>query len=172
MSVHGHRAGAGGVSVAVLTISDTRTDETDDGGRTLRELLTAAGHEVVHHAILKDEPADVRREVERLVAGGTVRAVVTTGGTGISARDSTIEALEPLLEKRLDGFGELFRMLSYEQVGAAAMMSRALAGTVRGVVVVALPGSVDAVRLAVDKLLAPELGHMAKVAERVAGKAR
>lgn len=172
MSVSEHRKRGRGVQVAVLTISDTRTEADDEGGRTLRELLERAGHEVVHRAILKDEPEDVRREVERLVASGTVRAVVTTGGTGISARDSTIEALEPLLEKRLDGFGELFRMLSYAEVGAAAMMSRALAGTVGGVVVVALPGSVDAVRLAVEKLLGPELGHMAKIAEKVAGTVR
>jgi molybdenum cofactor biosynthesis protein B len=157
------------VRVAVLTASDTRTVENDESGRTLREGLTAAGHEVVSYAVVRDEPDEVQREVRRLIENGIARVVVTTGGTGITARDTTYEALDGLLEKRLDGFGELFRALSYEQIGAAAMMSRAVAGTYRGGLIVALPGSADAVRLALEKILVPELAHLAKLAARRAG---
>jgi molybdenum cofactor biosynthesis protein B len=154
------------VRVAVVTVSDTRTEADDEGGRLLRERLTAAGHEVVDHRIVKDEPADVRAHVVALLDAGRAEAIVTTGGTGIAARDSTYEAIDGLLEKRLDGFGELFRMLSYAEVGAAAMLSRAVAGVARGAVIIALPGSVNAVELALTKLILPELAHMAKLAAR------
>jgi|GEM_PF-524066 len=164
-----HRASAvARVRVAVLTVSDTRTPDDDASGRLLREGLTAAGHEVVAYAVLRDESDDVRREVRRLIEGGAAQIVITTGGTGIAARDSTYEALDALIEKRLDGFGELFRALSYAQVGAAAMMSRAVAGTYRGGFIVALPGSTDAVRLALTQILLPELAHLAKLAARSA----
>lgn len=157
------------VRVAVLTVSDTRTVEDDESGRVLREGLTAAGHEVVSYAVVRDEPDEVRSEVRRLIESGVARVVVTTGGTGITARDSTYEALDGLLEKRLEGFGELFRALSYAQIGSAAMMSRAIAGTYRGGLIVALPGSTDAVRLALTQILVPELPHLAKLASRSAG---
>ena len=161
-----HRASSPSVRVAVITVSDTRTLEDDESGKAVRELLRAAGHSVPAHAIVRDEPLPVRDEVRRLLVNGIAQVVVTTGGTGISARDSTYEALSMLIEKRLDGFGELFRALSYESIGPAAMMSRAVAGTCLGGMVVALPGSLDAVRLACEKLLVPELGHMAKLAAR------
>lgn len=163
-----HRAhGKSPVRVAILTVSDTRTPETDESGRLAAELLSAAGHEVTERAIVKDEPQDVRAEVLRLLGAASV--VVTNGGTGIAARDSSYEAVAALLDKRLDGFGELFRALSYAEVGAAAMMSRAIAGTVPGGgVVVALPGSPGAVRLALEKILLPELGHLEKLARRPA----
>jgi molybdenum cofactor biosynthesis protein B len=155
------------VKVAILTVSDTRTEADDEGGRILREALCGAGHEVVHQAIVKDEPRDVRERVEALLRDRAAEVVVTTGGTGVSARDTTYEALIGLMEKKLDGFGEIFRSLSFGQVGAAAMLSRAVAGTVAGGgVVIALPGSPDAVRLAVEKLIVPELGHLAKLARR------
>lgn len=160
------RAADARVRVAVITASDTRTVENDESGRVLRDGLTAAGHEVVSYAVVRDEPDEVRSEVRRLLESGIARVVITTGGTGITARDSTYEALDGLLEKRLDGFGELFRALSYEQIGAAAMMSRAVAGTYRGGLIVALPGSADAVRLALQKILVPELAHLAKLASR------
>jgi len=164
-----HRASAvARVRVAVLTVSDTRTPDDDASGRLLREGLTAAGHDVVAYAVLRDEPDALRREVRRLIESGAAQIVVTTGGTGIAARDTTYEALDGLIEKRLDGFGELFRMLSYAQVGAAAMMSRAVAGTYRGGFIVALPGSTDAVALALTKILLPELAHLAKLAARSA----
>jgi len=144
----------------IATISDTRTEETDASGRAIAELLTAAGHQVMGRAIIVDDAALVRSAVERQIAHLDVDVIITTGGTGITSRDSTFEAIDGLLEKRLDGFGELFRMLSYQDIGAAAMMSRATAGIVAGRVIVALPGSEAAVRLAMEKLLLPELGHM------------
>lgn len=150
----------------VLTVSDTRTQETDTGGRAVAELLVAGGHTVVSRAIVKDDAALVRLAVEEQLESNEVDVVITTGGTGIASRDSTYEAVDSLLEKRLDGFGELFRMLSYAQVGAAAMMSRATAGLARGHIVIALPGSEAAVRLAMEKLVVPELGHMVQQARK------
>ena len=161
MGVHEHHhAPSAGVRCAVLTLSDTRTVENDVGGALLRERLETAGHIIVDYRILRDEPALVRAHVEALAARGDTQAILTTGGTGITARDATFEALDGLLEKRLTGFGELFRMLSFQEIGPAAMLSRALAGTYRGLVIAALPGSPAAVQLAMDKLLLPELAHM------------
>jgi len=160
-SVHKHRESAPEhVRVAVLTISDTRTPETDTGGDTIEELMRGAGHEVVMRGVVKDDAARIRTEVVDLLARPDVDAVITTGGTGISARDTTYEVVERLLDKRLDGFGEIFRMLSYEEIGAAAVLSRAVAGAVGTKLVACLPGSRNAVRLAVEKLLAPEIHHV------------
>ena len=150
----------------MLTVSDTRTEDTDTGGRAVADLLAAAGHTVIGRCIVQDEAALVRTAVEQQLATTDVDAIITTGGTGITSRDSTYEAVTALFEKRLDGFGELFRMLSYEQVGAAAMMSRATAGLVRGRILIALPGSEAAVRLAMEKLVLPELGHMVQQARK------
>jgi molybdenum cofactor biosynthesis protein B len=167
MSHAEHRAQApGAVGCFVLTISDTRTEATDASGAAIADLLTGHGHRVLGRAILRDEPADVRALVEAQLADPAVQAIVTTGGTGLSSRDSTYEALSTLIEKRLDGFGELFRMLSYQEIGAAAMMSRAVAGTVRRRILIALPGSEAAVRLAMTRLILPELGHMVREATR------
>jgi molybdenum cofactor biosynthesis protein B len=160
-----HRHAATAVACAVVTVSDTRTPETDASGARIRTALEGAGHRVVSYAILPDEPARIRRHVEDALADPTVRAVIVNGGTGIAPRDTTYEALASLFEKRLEGFGELFRMLSWEQVGAAAMLSRAAAGVARGKILVSLPGSPDAVGLAMDRLLVPELGHMAHLLE-------
>ena len=160
-SVHKHRESAPEhVRVAVLTISDTRTPETDTGGDTIEELMRGAGQEVVERGIVKDDAARIRTEVVDLLARPDVDAVITTGGTGISARDTTYEVVERMLDKRLDGFGEIFRMLSYEEIGAAAVLSRAVAGAVGTKLVACLPGSRNAVRLAVEKLLAPEIPHI------------
>lgn len=150
----------------VLTVSDTRTETTDTGGRAIADLLTAAGHSLAGRAIVKDEASQVDAAVRAQLASSNVDVVITTGGTGITSRDSTYEAIDALLEKRLDGFGELFRMLSYEQVGAAAMMSRATAGLASGTIVIALPGSEAAVRLAMEKLVLPEVGHMVQQARK------
>ena len=149
-----------GVRVFVLTVSDTRTDATDRSGRAIVELLLAAGHEVAGTAIEPDEPASVAALVRQRAAVADVDAIITTGGTGLTSRDSTFEAIDALLHKRLPGFGELFRMLSYHEIGAAAMLSRACAGTIGRVVVISLPGSENAVRLAMTKLVVPELGHL------------
>ena len=148
------------VACFALTVSDTRTDENDTGGRAIRELLEAAGHTVSGHAIVKDEPSQVTAIVRERLNDPATRVIITTGGTGISARDTTFEAITSLFEKRLDGFGELFRMISFDQIGSAAMMSRATAGTVGGKAIFVLPGSPAAVRLAMEKLIVPELGHV------------
>jgi cyclic pyranopterin phosphate synthase len=163
---HRHEGRKAPVSVAIVTVSDSRTLETDVSGALAADLVRGAGHEVLERVVVPDEPTEVRAAVERLL--GVARVVITNGGTGIAARDSTYEALAGLLEKRLDGFGELFRSLSFADVGPAAMMSRAVAGTARGGVVVVLPGSPDAVRLGLERLVLPELGHLAKLAARPA----
>lgn len=160
-SVHKHRESAPEkVRLAVLTISDTRTPETDTGGDTVQEIMQEAGHEIVERAIVKDEAASIRNRLVDLLARPEVDAIVTTGGTGISGRDTTYEVVERMLEKKLDGFGEIFRMLSYEEIGAAAFLSRAVAGAVGTKFVACLPGSRNAVRLAAEKLLAPEVSHV------------
>lgn len=162
-----HRADApASVECFVLTISDTRSLETDTGGRAIAELLAAAGHQVTGRAIVRDDPEQVSRAVREHLDSRRVQAIITTGGTGISSRDSTYEAVTRLLDKTLDGFGELFRMLSYQDIGSAAMLSRACAGLARGKIVIALPGSENAVRLAMTKLVLPELGHLVREASR------
>jgi molybdenum cofactor biosynthesis protein B len=152
------------VSCFIITVSDTRTDATDASGRAIGDLLTANGHSVAGRTIVRDDPALVRSTIERQLAYKAAQVIIITGGTGITSRDSTIEAVDALLEKRLEGFGELFRMLSYEQIGAAAMLTRATAGLAAGRIVVSLPGSEAAVRLAMEKLLLPELGHLVQQA--------
>ncbi len=162
-----HKAAAPArVACYVITVSDTRTHETDTGGRAIVELLTAAGHIVAGRTIVRDDAELLRDCIGRQLADPAVQAIITTGGTGVSSRDCTYEAVTAMLWKRLDGFGELFRMLSYQQVGSAAMLSRAVAGTVAGRVVISLPGSEAAVRLALEKLLIPELGHLVREASR------
>ena len=151
---------------AVLTVSDTRTLETDVGGRTAVDLLTAAGHRVLVREIVPDEPDDIRLWLERLRDRDDVDAVLLTGGTGIGSRDRTVETVGALLDKPLPGYGELLRMLSYEQIGPAAMLSRALGGLVGRTVVLTMPGSPAAVQLAIDKLILPELGHLVREARR------
>lgn len=145
---------------AIVTVSDTRTSQTDRGGPIVRDRLSAAGHDVISQAIVPDELQAIRRHVESLDAGKP-DAIILTGGTGIAPHDVTFEAVEPLLEKQLPGFGELFRMLSFEQIGPAAMLSRALAGTRGKMLVFALPGSPKAVELAMDRLIIPVLPHAA-----------
>jgi len=148
------------VRVHVVTVSDTRTPDNDTSGALAQERLAAAGHVVAGYDVLKDEPAEVAALITRVAEARSADVIITSGGTGISRRDNTYEAVAGLLEKRLDGFGELFRMLSYQEIGSAAMMSRAVAGLYRGVVVFATPGSTAAVRLALEKLILPELGHL------------
>jgi molybdenum cofactor biosynthesis protein B len=150
----------------VLTVSDTKTPETDTSGALIRTLLLEAGHEVVGSTIVRDEPKDVQRVIREACAVDAVRVVIATGGTGITSRDSTYEAIEALLDKRLPGFGELFRVLSYQEIGAAAMMSRAQLGIHARRIVVSLPGSPNACRLALEKLLVPELSHLVREVSR------
>src|SRR5688572_30347535 len=167
MSEQQHKALApSSVTCFVLTVSDTRTEATDSSGRAIAEMLTAAGHHVADRKIVKDEPGEVIRVVSDHLSRNDVQVIITTGGTGLTSRDSTYEAVSELIEKRLEGFGELFRMLSYQEIGAAAMLSRASAGVARGKVIVSLPGSEAAVRLAMSKLLIPELGHLVQQVSR------
>ena len=147
------------MSVGVITVSDSRTKETDTNGAWLHERIAAAGAVVSGYHVVRDEPDEIRAAVDELVQGAQV--VVVNGGTGVSRRDTTYDTLSAMLEKQLPGFGELFRMLSWEQVGSAAMLSRATAGTYRGAVLVSVPGSPKAVALAWEKLLEPELAHLA-----------
>ena len=166
---HGHEHGAGTVaehkahapvhvSAFVVTCSDSRDESRDESGRVLRELLEAEGHSVSGYRVIQDEPEAIRAMLEEARSVGA-RAVIFNGGTGIGRRDSTVETLQGLFEKTLPGFGELFRMLSFEEIGSAAMMSRATAGTYQGMILFSLPGSPKAVRLALRKLILPELGH-------------
>ena len=167
MSQDEHKARAPkSIRCFVITVSDTRTEATDSSGRAIADLLQAAGHVVVGRTIVRDDADLVRGTVERQLANPDVQVIITTGGTGITSRDSTYEAIVGLLQKVLDGFGELFRMLSYEQIGSAAMMSRACAGLVAGRIVVSLPGSEATVRLAMERLIIPELGHLVQQASK------
>jgi molybdenum cofactor biosynthesis protein B len=150
----------------VLTISDTRVVSTDTSGRAIAELLESNGHQVSGRGIVRDDPDAIRSAIEQQLDDPSAQVIITTGGTGITSRDSTYEVVCNLLEKRLDGFGELFRMLSYEDIGPSAMLSRACAGTAMGKIIVSLPGSENAVRLAMNKLLLPELGHLVRELSR------
>ena len=157
------------VRIFVVTASDTRTEAEDGSGAFLRAAAAAAGHVLAGYRIVKDEPAAIRAALEEAGAAGA-DAIVVNGGTGIAARDRTYEAVAALLEKRLDGFGELFRMLSFAEIGAAAMLSRAVAGVWGGRAVFSVPGSEAAVRLAWEKLIAPEIGHVVRELRKDAGK--
>ena len=150
----------------IVTVSDTRTEATDTSGRAIAELLTAGGHTVEGRAIVKDDIELVRDTIVRQLANPDVQAIITTGGTGITSRDRTYEAVTAMLQKRLDGFGELFRMLSYQQIGSAAIMSRACAGLSSGRLIVSLPGSEAAVKLAMERLVIPELPHLVQQAQK------
>jgi molybdenum cofactor biosynthesis protein B len=163
VGVTDHKASAPAtVACFVLTVSDTRTPDTDTSGRAIRELLEAAGHRVVASALVPDDPDQVTAIVRKQLADAATRVIIATGGTGITSRDGTFEAVDRLFEKRVTGFGELFRMLSFQDIGSAAMLSRAAAGTVGGKAIFVLPGSENAVRLAMTRLIVPELGHIAQ----------
>lgn len=156
-----HReASSESVAVAVLTLSDTRSPDEDRSGALIKEFLAWRGHHVVQYQLLPDEPSSMHTLLSEWIADASISAIITNGGTGISGRDSTFDVVSGLLDTRLDGFGELFRMLSWQEIGAAAMLSRAIAGSAGGTAVFALPGSSNAVRLAMEKLVGPELAHV------------
>ncbi len=149
------------VQCAVLTVSDTRTVDTDRSGQLMRQSLEDAGHAVVDYKLLPDEPTQIRQQILSWCQASTpIQAVLINGGTGIAPRDTTYDAIEHLLEKVLPGFGELFRWLSYQEIGSRAMASRAIAGVCRGRLIFSLPGSSNAVQLAMEKLILPELAHL------------
>ena len=167
MSVEDHKSKAPkSVNLAIITVSDTRTEADDSSGMAIADIMARAGHIIVRRAIVKDEIEEIQKALRELIEDNGVQAVVMNGGTGIARRDVTLEAITPFQEKSIPGFGELFRTLSFNQVGSAAMMSRASAFVTEGKIVFCLPGSEKAVRLAVEKLIAPELGHMVWEAQR------
>lgn len=161
MSVEEHKEKAKkGVGCYLVTVSDTRDETTDQSGQLIKELLKQEAHRLVGYRIVKDEPFQIESLLQETLARADVEAILVNGGTGISPRDGTYEVVSHLLEKRLDGFGEIFRFLSYQDIGSAAIMSRAVAGVAKGKMLISLPGSRGAVNLAMRRLVLPELGHM------------
>jgi molybdenum cofactor biosynthesis protein B len=161
MSVEEHKArGKRSINCFVVTVSDTRDESTDQSGQLIKSLLVGEQHQLAGYRIVKDEPAQIEALLRQALAQESVEAIIVNGGTGISPRDGTYEVIAALLDKRLDGFGEIFRYLSYQDIGSAALMSRAVAGSAQGKVLISLPGSKGAVSLAMEKLILPELRHM------------
>ncbi len=154
------------VNCAVVIISDSRTEKTDESGKLLVESLRAAGHTVGSFCMLKNDAEAIRARFGELLREPELQVIIASGGTGASRLDLTVETVTPLLEKKLDGFGELFRFLTYQEIGTGSIMSRALAGAARGKIVICLPGSLKAVRLALDKIILPEIGHLVREASR------
>lgn len=161
MSVQEHKEkGKKSIRCFVVTVSDTRDESTDTSGQTIKKFLADEGHQAIGYQIVKDEPTQIHGVLEQALGRGDVDAVIVNGGTGIAPRDGTYEVVDRFLEKKLDGFGEVFRYLSYLDIGSAAIMSRAAAGSARGKILISLPGSKGAVTLAMEKLILPEIRHM------------
>jgi molybdopterin adenylyltransferase len=161
MSVEEHKAkGRRSIRCFVLTVSDTRDEATDTSGQLIKSQMADEEHHLAGYKIVKDEPVEIESLLRQEIANPEVEAIIVNGGTGISPRDGTYEVIVKLLDKKLDGFGEIFRFLSYQDIGSAAIMSRAVAGTAQGKVLISLPGSRGAVGLALEKLIWPELRHM------------
>ena len=160
-SVQQHRESAPDqISCVVITVSDTRTEETDRSGTIMRERLAGAGHRIVGYHIVPDEPEQIDALLDRYTADEECQAILFNGGTGIASRDTTYDVISRRVEKVLPGFGELFRMLSYDEIGGAAMLSRATAGVINGTLILSTPGSSNAVALAMDKLITSEIAHL------------
>lgn len=160
-TVHEHKSQApNSIGCVVITCSDTRTSETDTSGYRIMHMLKDAGHSVVAYHLVKDEPAKIKAKIKSALTNKKIQAIIVNGGTGISKRDSTFEAVDAMLEKRLVGFGEIFRYLTYQDIGSPAIMSRATAGIIKGRILFSTPGSENAVKLAMEKLILPELGHI------------
>lgn len=154
------------VTCAIITVSDSRTEADDESGKLYREMLTQNGHRVLEYALLKNDAVAIRQKVTDLLKQPDLQVIVTSGGTGLSRRDVTVETVTPLLEKKLEGFGELFRSLSYQEIGTSAILSRSVAGVTNGKVILCLPGSLGATRLALEKIILSEIGHMVREATR------
>jgi molybdopterin adenylyltransferase len=166
-SVREHKlASPGSVSLAIVTVSDTRTLETDTSGLLLAEKAIASGHNVNWRMIVRDEPSDLEAVLDRATTDPTIDALMMTGGTGISPRDQTVDTVEKMFTRNIPGFGELFRMLSYQEIGSACILSRSTAGMIGRLVVILLPGSRAAVELAMDNILIPELPHLVREANK------
>ena len=158
--IHHEQKGPDILICAVITISDTRTEKDDHGGNFIADSLKAAGHDVKEKRIVSDDSEGLRKLLQEFADSGEFHIIVTTGGTGIASRDNTISVVKPLLSKSMEGFGELFRSLSYDEIGSRAMLSRSIAGVLGSSLIFCLPGSLNAVKLAMDKLILPDLGHL------------
>ncbi|MFC1939119.1 molybdenum cofactor biosynthesis protein B [Chloroflexota bacterium] len=154
------------VNCAVLTVSDTRTEQDDDSGRLIRQKLSQSGHRVISYAILENEAESIKKKIDELLNQEEIQVIITSGGTGVSSRDVTVDTVAAILEKKLDGFGELFRFLTYQEIGTASVMTRAIAGVAMGKVILCFPGSPAAAELAMDRIILPEIGHMVREATR------
>jgi molybdenum cofactor biosynthesis protein B len=150
----------------VLVTSDSRTEETDESGKLIKQRLLDKGHRVVYYTILKNDAQLLKNKILELVKQDEVQVVITSGGTGLSHKDVTVDTIHPMLEKQLDGFGELFRYLTYQELGTASIMSRATAGVINGKVIICFPGSLGAATLAMDKIILSEIGHLVREATR------
>jgi molybdenum cofactor biosynthesis protein B len=154
------------VACAVITTSDSRTEQSDESGRFIKQRLLENGHRVVYYTILKNDSEIIKNTIEELLCRDDVQVIITGGGTGLSKRDVTVNTMAPVMEKTLDGFGELFRQLTYQEIGTGSIMSRATAGVSNGKVIICIPGSLGAATLAMDKIILPEIGHMVREATR------
>jgi molybdenum cofactor biosynthesis protein B len=154
------------VSCAVIIISGSRTEQTDESGKYIMESLRDAGHAVTSYSIIKNDAGEIIDKIENIIEGGSTQVIITSGGTGASHMDITIETIAPLLDKKMDGFGELFRDLTYQEIGTGSILSRAMAGIVKGRVIISLPGSLEAVKLAMGKIIIPEITHLVREASR------
>jgi molybdopterin adenylyltransferase len=154
------------VGCAVLVTSDSRTEETDESGKLIKQRLLDKGHKVVYYTILKNDAAVLKNKIIELIKQEEVQVIITSGGTGLSHKDVTVNTVQSMLEKQLDGFGELFRQLTYQELGTASIMSRATAGIINGKVIICFPGSLGAATLAMDKIILPEIGHLVREATR------
>ena len=162
---HKHQAPKS-VDCAVVIISGTRTEKTDESGKLIMQALKSSGHKVVSYSILKNDAALIGNKLNELLGEEGLQVIITSGGTGASRLDITVEAVFSILEKKLDGFGELFRFLTYREIGTPSIMSRAMAGVARGKVIICLPGSVGAVKLAMEKIILLEIGHLVREATK------
>jgi molybdenum cofactor biosynthesis protein B len=167
MGYHEHKESAlRSVNCAVLTISDSRTEQDDESGGLIKRRLGENGHQVVYYGVLKNDATAIKNKIRELLEQAELQVIIASGGTGVSHRDITVDTVGPVLEKRLDGFGELFRYLTYQEIGTGSIMSRAMAGVARGKVIICLPGSLGAVTLAMDRIILPEIGHLVREATR------
>ena len=167
MGYHEHRHTAlESVNCAVVIISDSRTEQDDESGKLIKQRLADNGHKVMSYGILKNDADAIRVKIEELIGREGLQVIITSGGTGASHRDVTVDTIEPMLEKHLDGFGELFRHLTYQEIGTGSILSRAIAGIIRGKVILCFPGSLNAATLAMDKIILPEIGHLVREATR------
>jgi molybdenum cofactor biosynthesis protein B len=154
------------VNCAVIIISDSRTEQTDESGKYIMDSLKEAGHTITSYSIIKNDASEIIDKIGNIFKDNPTQVIITSGGTGASHMDITIETITPMLEKKMEGFGELFRNLTYQEIGSGSILSRAMAGVIKGRIIISLPGSLDAVKLAMDKIIIPEIAHLVREASR------